>query len=260
MLKATRVPYSAGWYEAEDYMALRSAREVCRLVVDLLHPTSVIDVGCGVGAWLHVLQGLGVERGLGVEGSWVQHASLRIRKESLRVHDLRTPLHVDERYDLALCLEVAEHLPAAAAPVLTQSLVNAAPAILFSAAIPGQGGTNHINEQWPDYWAALFAAHGYEPVDVIRPAIWNNANVDAFYRQNILLFADSEYLESHPHLTQLSGARRPCMLSVVHPEIYTIARRPAIRRFASRLLATLPPAAAVWRRARVRREPRSRLT
>ena len=93
-----------------------------------------------------------------------------------------------ETCDLAICLEVAEHLTPAAGARLVKTLCSVAPVVLFSAAIPAQGGTNHINEQWQSHWADEFAAHGFDCFDPIRPEIWNDRDVFPWYRQNILLF------------------------------------------------------------------------
>ena len=120
-------------------------------------------------------------------------------------------MHLDQRFDLALCLEVAEHLPASSAPVLIESLVSAAPVVLFSAAVPEQGGVHHINEQWPSYWEKLFAERGLRKFDVIRPLIWNNCSIQPWYRQNLYLFTSrsNERLDSmksfEPEFTILSS-------------------------------------------------------
>lgn len=92
--------------------------------------------------------------------------------------DLRTCPNLKRSFDLACALEVAEHLPADVANQFVALLVNAAPVEVFSAAIPRQGGKGHVNEQWPTYWASLFANHGYMAVDCIRPAVYGNEHVD----------------------------------------------------------------------------------
>jgi hypothetical protein len=99
------------------------------------------------------------------------------------------------RYDLAVCLEVAEHLPESSAADLVRALTAFAPVVLFSAAVPGQGGVGHINEQWPAYWKGLFEQHGFYRRDPIRPRIWTNERVHWWYRQNIFLFASRQKVE-----------------------------------------------------------------
>ncbi len=101
---------------------------------------------------------------------------------------------------MAVCLEVGEHLPATAAPGLVQALTEAAPVVLFSAALPGQGGANHINEQWSWYWEELFAGQGFVRLDPIRPRVWRNPDVYWWYHQNTLLYAHRAALREHPKL------------------------------------------------------------
>ena len=108
---------------------------------------------------------------------------LHIPEERFLPHDLTKPIHLERRFDLVLCLEVADHLPADSAPTLMDSLVSLGPVILFSAAIPYQGGTHHLNEQWPLYWARYFDARGYLAVDCVRNQIWQLDDVQWCYAQ-----------------------------------------------------------------------------
>lgn len=170
-------------------------------------PNSVLDVGCGLGTWLTVCEELGIQDYLGVDGDYVNLTKLTIPQSKFKTLDLRNPFDLRRRFDLVLCLEVAEHLPEAAANSLVQSLVNHGKVILFSAAIPGQGGQNHINEQWPEYWQEKFAAYGYYFHDTIRPEFWNNPSVDLWYRQNVFFVKPEK------------PAVKP-MLSIVHPELF----------------------------------------
>src|SRR5262249_44228426 len=64
--------------------------------------------------------------------------------------------------------------------------------VLFSAAIPGQGGTHHVNEQWPVFWQHLFSRHDYTRLDPFRLQLAFDARVEPCYRQNIVLFASSK--------------------------------------------------------------------
>jgi hypothetical protein len=119
-----------------------------------------------------------------------------------------------------LSLEVAEHLPPERAQSFVADLVALAPAVLFGAAIPGQGGVNHLNEQWQSYWAAHFASHGYASFDVVRPAIWNDAAIPAWYRQNAVLYLDA------PSAAALALTPTPAhLLDCVHPLFWERANR-----------------------------------
>jgi SAM-dependent methyltransferase len=155
------------------------------------HINSIVDFGCGLGTWLRAFKNNGVEEVLGLDGKWVNTDLLfkNIGKQEFRYVDLEKPIKLDKVYDLVMSLEVAEHLSAGSADTFVQSLVNAGKIILFSAAVPGQGGFNHINEQWPSYWIEKFQQHDYVFHDVIRNKIWGCSNVDAPYKQNIFIVA-----------------------------------------------------------------------
>jgi SAM-dependent methyltransferase len=203
------VPYSQEFFDSHSRGASSSAAAVVPLLVELFQPTSVVDVGCGNGAWLRAFEDAGVSDYLGVDG-YVDPSHLSIRPERFIEHDLTQPLELARRFDLALSLEVGEHLPAPAAPGYVSLLCTLASAVCFSAAIPFQGGTSHLNEQWPDYWCRLFADHSFEVVDCLRPQIWNDQRVEYWYRQNMLIFARPDVVGTLP--------RYPGPLRIVHPE------------------------------------------
>jgi hypothetical protein len=181
-------------------------------------------VGCGTGAWLATFADNGVEDILGFDGGWVRGDALLIPAGRFRAADFREPIRLDRRFELALSLEVAEHLPATAADEFVASLTALAPIVLFSAAIPFQGGVHHLNEQWPDYWARRFSARGYLPVDCIRNRIWMHPDVDWWYSQNAILFAGEDYVSENPRLAQFVVAD-PVQLRRVHPDNY-LSKRP----------------------------------
>jgi len=148
---------------------------------------------------------------------------------------LDKPLDLGRRFDLAVTLEVAEHLPEHHANQLVRNVVEHAPCVLFSAAIPHQGGTDHLNEQWPDYWVERFAAHGYPVVDGLRPLIWSNSAVLSFYRQNLLMFATPEFIDTRPLLARDRERTVEAQLSLVHPELMlSIAARTRASTFGVR--------------------------
>jgi len=149
---------------------------------------SVLDVGCGLGTWLTIFQESGVPEVLGLDGNNVDRSMLHIPERQFRECDLTNPFDLGKRFDLVLCLEVAEHLPESCSDEFVASLCRHSDRIVFSAAIPGQGGQHHINEQWVDYWQLRFRQMGYILADAIRPLIWNDGNVDVWYRQNIFLY------------------------------------------------------------------------
>jgi len=154
----------------------------------------------------------------GVDG-YAPDERLRISREQFLRHDLTTPLRLERTFDLVINLEVAEHLPPDAARTLVDSLTGLGPVVLFSAAIPLQGGTHHVNEQWQEYWAALFLEHGFVAVDAVRPRIWANPSVAYYYAQNCLLFVRPDELERKPSLAEERRLTRDAQLSLVHPSV-----------------------------------------
>lgn len=125
---------------------------------------------------------------MGIDGDYVNRERLLIDRTCFRPHDLALPIQLDQMFDLAISLEVAEHLPTRASGSFVESLVRAAPVVLFSAAIPGQGGTRHINEQWPEFWQELFGTFDYQCLDLIRSRIFLEPKVEWWYKQNVLVF------------------------------------------------------------------------
>ncbi len=175
----------------------------------------VLDVGCGTGVWLKVAEALGARHTLGLDGPHVPASARLLPADRFIEHDLRQPFALGRRFGLVICLEVAEHLPIETAPALVASLVQHGAAVLFSAALPYQGGTSHIAETWLEFWVELFAAHGYRGVDALRPALWRDHRIPWWYRQNAVLFVSPWRYRSAPRLW-----RYPAPVSIVHPESY----------------------------------------
>jgi len=172
---------------------------------------SAVDIGCGVGTFLSTLRDRGIEDILGLDGPWVDKSMLTIDSEQFISIDLQSPPNLLRKYDLAICLEVAEHLPSSSASDLVQYLCNVADIVLFSAAIPGQGGVNHINEAWQSSWVEHFVRNGFTVCDSIRPAIWEDKDIYFWYRQNTFVFVKNLNLTS-------SGYHYP--IDLVHPDLY----------------------------------------
>lgn len=201
--------------------ALMAAKKIVPLVIDLVNPKSVVDVGCGTGEFLSVFKEHGVIKVLGVDGEWVNKDLLKIDDEEFKVADLELyGLDIAEKFDLAVCLEVAEHFPESRAESFVEELVGLAPVVLFSAAVPFQGGVGHVNERWPSYWVELFEKFGYNVVDCLRGKIWFDKSVYLCYRQNLLLFVkEGLAFEESPKL-YFEGELSHDLLDVVHPEMY----------------------------------------
>jgi len=196
-----------------------SSRRILEILFQAYRPSSLLDVGCGLGTWLKTAQAFGVSDVQGIEGQWVDANALEVAPELVQTCDLEKGFALGRRFDLVICLEVAEHLAESAADTFIASLVRHGPAVLFSAAIPSQGGHHHVNERFLPYWVTKFAAHGFRPIDLIRAEIWDDDNVLWWLRQNMVLFVTSELCASNEKLRQASVAlRKP--LSLVHPALY----------------------------------------
>jgi SAM-dependent methyltransferase len=235
--------YDPAFYAWQSGGSLASARRVAPLVNALLAPRAVLDVGCGLGTWLKAFSDIGVADVLGIDGDYVERSALLVPPDRFVAADLRSPPPLDRVFDLAVSLEVAEHLPAEHASAFVRYLGAAAPAVLFSAAIPGQGGRDHVNEQWQDYWRAKFAEIGYAAVDAIRPRIWGCPDVAVWYQQNMVLYCAPRLLRAPLSLQPVPDG---ISLDLVHPELYSVVRDRGVMDFgkALKLLPELAVAAA----------------
>lgn len=213
----------SGYYTPEFYAtrldgSRKSAEIIVPLILARVKARSVVDVGCGTGAWLAVFSANGISDFHGFDGEYVDRSILDIPASAFTPTDLSLPLRASRRFELAVCLEVGEHLPETSAATLVQSLVGLADVVMFSAAPPGQGGMNHINEQWPEYWAALFERHGYRALDCIRPGVWNNPEVDWWYAQNTFVYASEHALKTNPGLGRMDTSLSNLSFHLVHPK------------------------------------------
>jgi len=208
-------PYDAAFFESQSSTSRASARVVVPMLIEHFRPTSVVDVGCGVGTWAAEFREQGVSRVAGIDGDYVQANQLQIPEQDFISANLAADLPDVGRFDLALSLEVAEHLPPDRSATFVADLVRLADVVVFSAAIPGQGGVDHLAERWQDEWADMFAAHDYEPIDLIRSRIWDNADVSWWYRQNLLVYVRRDAIELPDAATP-----PPLPLRIVHPKAY----------------------------------------
>jgi SAM-dependent methyltransferase len=234
------VTYTPQFYRTYEDESLRSAKFVVPLVMELTALKRVIDAGCGLGTWLGVFRENGVEEILGVDGDYVNRSFLHIPIERFLARDLSKPLDVPGGpYDLVLCMEVAEHLPQSRAASFISELASLGPVILFSAAIPCQGGDGHINEQWPGYWAEIFARSGFLAIDCIRPRIWDNEQVAYYYAQNSVLYVNRDRLDDYPLLRREYDKNPAFPRPLVHPRKWMEANDPR-RQPLRPLLRALP--------------------
>jgi SAM-dependent methyltransferase len=226
--------YDDAYHAARLDESGRSAAVVVPLLIGLFPwVTSVVDVGCGSGTWLHQFQLHGIPKVLGLDGAEVSPQLLQIDRAFVRQVDLCEPLPPIGRFDLAVSLDVADCLPAAAAAPFVDALTASSDLIVFSAAVPGQSLQPTLNERWPSYWIALFAAYRFTCFDVLRARLWYDQRVNWCYSQNILVFAS----ESRTDISaQLSSLSRSGPVDIIHPRAFEAFRGEAPHESGSTLM------------------------
>ena len=190
--------YTDEFFEYIERGSIASAGRFSTYLAPLLGIKTVLDVGCGRGAWLREWKAAGVAIAQGVDGPYVRAETLLIPVGDFTAIDLSRKFDLGRRYDLVTCLEVAEHLPRSHSDTFISSLATHADLVLFSAATPGQGGENHINERPPSFWQGIFGNLGYEAYDAIRPVFRADNSVEPWYRFNTVLYANERARSSLP--------------------------------------------------------------
>jgi SAM-dependent methyltransferase len=198
-----------------------TAQRVVEIFHKMLPCDVVLDVGCGDGRWLAAF----AERGAtvcGVDGVWTDTKKLCIACHCFEIRDLTQPFTLNRRFDIALSLEVAEHLPDSAATSFVDTLMRHSDVVLFSAAIPHQGGLQHVNEQWQSYWARRFAQHGYQMFDPFRGLLWADDEVHDWYKQNLLLYVNRTNYPAMEAVERFMVDNRITSMpaDIVHPDCY----------------------------------------
>ncbi len=209
--------YEENFYELEKTVSLSNAEIILPYILNKIHCTSVVDFGCGAGEWLKVAKSLGVVDVLGLDGEYARKYIV-IENNEFEAVDFTNNVVLDKKYDLAISLEVAEHLPTESSKHFIQTITKYSDIVLFSAAIPGQGGTMHINEQWPSFWKELFYECGFELCDVLRKQFWNNQHVESFYKQNMFIYCKKEMCHAIKSLFDCDNQ----VIDIVHPQLFEL--------------------------------------
>ncbi len=188
------------------------------LIMERVQPTSVLDLGAGVGSFMRSFLDHGVDDVAGVDLGGFDPALFVVDPALVDQGDLSEPVDRGRRYDLAMSLEVGGYL--SAHDTLVGSLVRHAPVVVFSAAVPSQDVLHQPHGAFPSTWARRFAAHDYVMLDVFRPVLWDDPRLPFWFRQNVLLFVHRAHLDDHPELAEPAPASAP--VDIVHPELYGI--------------------------------------
>lgn len=223
--------YNADFYDYIARGSSSSARAVVPLVLRHMSVGSIVDVGAGNGRWLDTWMAQGVSDALAVDGDYVDQSRLAIPPQNFVAHDLAQPLDLARRFDLVQSLEVAEHIAQDRADGFVDSLCSHGDIVLFSAAVPNQGGEFHVNEQPPEYWRRKFASRGYDCFDWLRPLIADQQTIKPWYRFNMIMYANP------------AGQRRlsETVLESRVPDAVTVPERGDLAWRARRLAVALIP-------------------
>lgn len=202
--------YDAKFYQQQKNISVQAARKFLALLFSHYIPQSVLDIGCGSGSWLKVAQDLGAKTVLGIDGNKVEQDELYLPRNCIESVDLNEILSGQTQsqiltdnphFDLAMSLEVAEHLPETASRSLVDLLTQKTDVVLFSAALPHQDGCHHINCQNVDYWVNFFHGKGYICIDMFRPTFMFDDSLTAWwYGQNAFLYVKQSVMGSFPSL------------------------------------------------------------
>lgn len=216
------IPYGQDFYNSQILGSLQSAQVYLYHLFSIWGvPGSVADLGCGRGAWLATCRDLGVRRTVGYDGDWNSQEDMLDRDIEFHPVNLEMELPLTETFDLAISLEVAEHLHPESSDAFVGSLTRLSGAVLFGAAFIGQPGANHINNRLHSFWAGKFLARGYLPFDLFRPVFWNDDRVEPCYRQNTFLYVKPGH-SLHSALVNrgYTSGTEMMLMDCVHPAVY----------------------------------------
>lgn len=214
--------YGECFYKEQVDGSYRSAVEYARHLSKVFKPKSVADLGCGRGTWLKAFRECGSENLVGFDGYWNNQDQMIDQSIKYIPTDLNKPIdNLKDRFDLAISLEVAEHLKEESSTTFVANITALSDVVMFGAAFENQGGDNHINEQPHTYWAKKFIQNGYIPYDIFRPTMWGNGNIDFWYQQNTFL-----YVKNTSRINQLldESGYKPItnleFMNCIHPHLY----------------------------------------
>lgn len=181
-----------------------NARKVLQPVFGILGvPNSFLDIGGGAGSWCAAAKNLGVQRVRLVDACPPNQVIPELSQEEQVQANLEEGIPNQGQFDLVICIEVIEHLTDHAASRLIKQMTSFSNFILFSAAIPGQGGIGHISERLHEYWHNKFSQFKFDKYDVIRPMLISRSDISSIHRQNLFIYAKKECSHSLADLPQI---------------------------------------------------------
>lgn len=214
--------YGNEFYNAQMDGSYRSSSIYIPHLLNIFKPRSVADIGCGRGTWLKSFRDNGVDILVGFDGPWNNQDNMIDQAIKFFQIDLNKPIINNfDKFDLAISLEVAEHLKESTAKDFISCITDLSDAVMFGAAYTKQGGTDHINEQPHTYWAAMFIELGYMPYDVFRPVFWGNDKVEFWYQQNTFLYVkNSSTINQALQNAGYHPINNIEFMNCIHPKLY----------------------------------------
>lgn len=209
--------YDKKYFKKHETGSYDSAIIILKYIQSFFQFTSIIDYGCGIGTWCKAANDLGVDDILGIDQHIYENDYMLISEKNYKQFDLRTPFEQEQEFDMAISVEVAEHIDIEYSKIFVDNICHHNKTIIFSAALPGQGGRGHINEQPCSYWINLFRQNNYEVIDCIRPYCWDNENVEVWYKNNCMLFIEKNLYQDL--VVQVPKHFFPT--DIIHPQMLT---------------------------------------
>jgi hypothetical protein len=213
--------YNEKFYKDISASSYNSAKIFLNYLWQYIQPASVLDVGCGRGAWLKVCHENGSKNLIGFDGDWVDKSQIIDKKIQFKSVNLNSKFNIKKKVDLTISLEVAEHLGRNSSTQFVECLTKTSNIILFSSAYTDQGGTNHINENKHSYWANIFEKYNFKAFDLFRPKFWGDSRVGFWFRQNTFLYIKKNSDLFHKlYRMNIKEIYNLDFMNCVHPELY----------------------------------------
>ena len=238
--------YDQCWHTRFETDSSVAAAKILRYVVEIFSPESCLDLGAGAGNWTKCAMSLGITDFRAVDGPWTDVSQLRVDRDYFLSHDLSQGLDLNRKFDLAISLEAAQYMSPEGGVTLVRTATDHANVILFSSAVPFQGG-NNVTERWQSYWSQLFEDRGFQSFDLIRPRFWRDRSIAYYYRQNTLIYVNTNDAKA---LKAASLARseqfNATVLDLIHPEKWEMLIAGSRREKMKRLYRKIYGVAKSW--------------